>query len=134
MLLGAHQNGQLPAVKTRRIGAALIFGYFTQRLGLSPQQLQKYECGASRVDAARLYQIAKELQVSVSYFFPGSGLAPSWMQTDAGADELYPLRADAARDAVEVSRALAQIEDPKLRKRVLTLVRLLAGKRRGTAS
>jgi len=96
------------------------------RLGISPQQLQKYECGTNRVSAARLYRIAKELQVSVSFFFPGDGSGPSWMQTEAATDEMYPLRATAAREAVELMRAFAAIKDPELRMRIIALVRMVS--------
>ena len=51
-------------------------------VGVRFQQIQKYECGANRISAARLWQIAKVLQTSVDYFFDGVG-APQHPAPDA---------------------------------------------------
>ena len=45
-------------------------------LGVRFQQIQKYECGANRVSAARLWELAKILDVSIDYFFEGLGATP----------------------------------------------------------
>ncbi len=44
-----------------------------EAVGVRFQQIQKYECGANRISAARLWQIARALQTSVDYFFDGLG-------------------------------------------------------------
>lgn len=47
------------------------------QVGIKFQQIQKYETGANRISASRLYQIAEVLEVPISYFFEGYGDAPS---------------------------------------------------------
>src|SRR3954468_5429255 len=54
------------------------------QLGLTFQQVQKYERGANRVSASKLYEIARALQTSVAYFFEGLASTENG-QTDAGA-------------------------------------------------
>lgn len=97
-----------------------------ERLGITFQQVQKYERGTNRVGAGRLYQLARILQVPVSYFFPEASPArhAGGMGEDAAAD--YVLDFMSTSEAVELNRAFAQIRDPKVRRRVIELVRSLA--------
>jgi len=46
------------------------------RVGIRFQQIQKYECGANRISAARLWELAEALQTPVSYFYDGAGEGP----------------------------------------------------------
>ncbi|SPU42222.1 transcriptional repressor DicA [Brevundimonas diminuta] len=46
------------------------------RIGIRFQQIQKYECGANRISAARLWELAEALQTPVSYFYDGAGESP----------------------------------------------------------
>lgn len=46
------------------------------RVGIRFQQIQKYECGANRISAARLWELAEALQTPVSYFYDGAGESP----------------------------------------------------------
>ena len=43
------------------------------RIGIRFQQIQKYECGANRISAARLWELAEALEAPVSYFYDGVG-------------------------------------------------------------
>jgi transcriptional regulator with XRE-family HTH domain len=58
-------------VKSRRIELGLSQTHVAQKLGVSFQQVQKYENGHSRIAAGTLYQIAEILGVHISAFFPG---------------------------------------------------------------
>jgi transcriptional regulator with XRE-family HTH domain len=65
-------------IRTRRLLAGINQETLAQKLGLTFQQVQKYEGGANRVSASRLAEIAEALGVTVSYFFadlpsPGDG-------------------------------------------------------------
>ena len=53
-------------------------------IGIRFQQIQKYECGANRVSAARLWQLAQALEVPVNYFYDGIGQTPAqtWRDRD----------------------------------------------------
>ena len=98
-------------------------------LGLTFQQIQKYERGANRVGCSRLYEISRVLDVSVSYFFEG---APEPDQpVDAGASEERPEtehRSDpmSKRETLELVRAYYRITDPSVRRRFFDLAKSIA--------
>jgi len=100
-------------------------------LGLTFQQVQKYERGANRMGASRLHQISKILDVPVEYFFdelpkeiaslpPRSALAGL-------AEGAEPVRNDplAKRETLELVRAYYKIGDPRVRKRLFELTKAL---------
>jgi transcriptional regulator with XRE-family HTH domain len=95
-------------------------------LGITFQQVQKYEKGANRISASRLQQIAAILSVPVSFFFEGAPGTPS----DA-ADAIQP--ADSVVDfisspeGIQLNKALAGIKDNNLRRVVVNLVKAMAG-------
>lgn len=89
-------------------------------LGVTYQQIQKYERGANRVGSSRLHELAGILDVPVAYFFaagPGAAGSP--------ADD--PGDAVGRRETLELVRAFNRIDDPRIRRRVLDLARALAG-------
>ena len=104
-----------------------------EAVGLTFQQIQKYERGANRIGASRLYQLSNVLDVSVSYFFEEM---PGEVQKTRG-DYAAPRQADdiesvqsgdpmARRETLELVRAYYKIEDPKVRKRVFELTKSIA--------
>jgi len=86
-------------------------------LGLSFQQVQKYEKGANRIGTSRLQHISQILQVPVPFFFEGgpaaSGLGPSARVTAVSAS--YVTDFLATSDGLSLVKAFMLIEDPKLR-------------------
>jgi transcriptional regulator with XRE-family HTH domain len=58
-------------IRTRRLLLGMNQEELAQRLGLTFQQVQKYESGANRVSASRLWEIAAILKMPIRYFFPG---------------------------------------------------------------
>ena len=86
-------------------------------LGLTFQQIQKYETGANRVSAGRLYLLADRLNISPGWFF--EGLADIDAQSG---DELDA----SSRFAIECVRSLTRIRDEKVRASILNMVRALA--------
>lgn len=102
-------------------------------VGLTFQQIQKYERGANRMGSSRLYQFSRLLEVSISYFFddmPDDAVesvpnAPtSGMSDRAQADvERDPM---ARQETLELVRAYYRIQDPKVRERLYDLVRAMA--------
>jgi transcriptional regulator with XRE-family HTH domain len=97
-------------------------------LGLTFQQVQKYEKGTNRIGASRLQQISNILQVPVAFFFDG---APD---TAARSDELgeapsplYVADFLATSDGLALTRAFMRIEDAKLRRKIVELVEQMAG-------
>ena len=99
-------------------------------LGVTFQQVQKYEKGSNRIGAGRLFEIAKILGVSIQFFFEGlNTMEETSAPLGANADESQTeggLRAFlSSREAVELNRVFTGIECAQSRRAVLTLVRTL---------
>ena len=103
-----------------------------QMLGVTFQQVQKYERGANRVGSSRLFDVARVLEVPISFFFDEmsqqvQARSPSRL---AGFAETKPLAFEPdptlKRETLELVRAYYRIKDPKLRKRVFELTKSLA--------
>ena len=97
-------------------------------LGLTFQQVQKYEKGTNRIGASRLQQISLILQVPISFFFEG---APLPTNGPDGLEEApspgYVTDFLATPDGLALVRAFTRIESPKLRRRIVDLVQEMAG-------
>lgn len=99
-------------------------GQLAERLGLTPQQVQKYESGQNRISASRLYLMARLLGVPVGFFFEGLPTGPrlwQWLASDdpvEGADD----EALRHRENQDIVAAFERIEDPKTRRRILTIM------------
>jgi len=95
-------------------------------LGLTFQQVQKYERGANRVSASKLYEIARSLQSSVAYFF--EGLAdPTEGETSAQTNQgQFVHDFLMTTEGLELAGLFPKINKPKVRRRVLDLVRSMA--------
>jgi transcriptional regulator with XRE-family HTH domain len=91
-------------------------------LGVSFQQLQKYERGENRIGAGRLLVVATALGVPITFLLDEEGF--SQRQENVALDEL-DLR-ETARDAYSIGRAFSQISDPEVRRSITTLVQSLA--------
>ncbi len=88
-------------------------------LGLTFQQVQKYERGANRVSASKLYEIAAVLGVPVGYFFAD---LPNTLTAGGGsAEDLL-----GSPDSLELATLFARISRPRVREQVLQLVRMMA--------
>lgn len=104
-----------------------------KRIGLTFQQVQKYEWGANRVGASRLYQLAKILRVPVSFFFDDmpadlTGAVPRPAAPDPSID-FNRMNTPETREFV---RAYHRIPDRTVRKRVYDLVKMIAAAKKGT--
>ncbi len=96
-------------------------------LGITFQQIQKYEKGANRIGASRLQQIANVLTVPVAFFFED---APSGTQTTSGMAEenstTYVVDFLSSSEGLQLNRAFVNISDPKVRRKIVDLVKTLA--------
>jgi len=101
-----------------------------KQIGVTFQQIQKYERGINRMGASRLYDFAKALGVPVSYFFDGfTDYAVDSADALIAAENAPPaFEHDAAnsRETFEVMRAYYRIKNPALRKRVVDLIKAMA--------
>jgi len=116
-------------VRMRRMMLSMSQEKLGDALGLTFQQVQKYEKGANRIGASRLQQISGILQVPVSFFFEG---APSQGGENAGSFDEAPSPAYVAdflatSDGLALTRAFVRIKDAKLRRRIVDLVAQIAG-------
>ena len=99
-------------------------------LGITFQQVQKYEKGVNRIGASRLFQISKILDVPVQFFFeeaPYSGDGNAVRGTAEPDSEAFILEFLNSREGLDLNRAFVKIGDAKVRKSVVDLVRALSG-------
>ncbi|SDH58611.1 helix-turn-helix domain-containing protein [Roseospirillum parvum] len=113
----------LLGMSQERLGAAL---------GLTFQQVQKYERGANRIGASRLWDLSRVLDVPVAYFFEDmdpdvADLSPRHVRPDSadpetGEDE----DSTTQRETLELVRAYRRIPEPRVRRRLYDLTRTLS--------
>ncbi len=96
-------------------------------LGLTFQQVQKYEKGVNRIGAGRLFEVSRILGVPIDYFYEGvNGQIPGGDATaGATADSPPIMEFVSSGEGLQLSLAFMRIKDPKVRKRVLDLVKSL---------
>ena len=97
-----------------------------EHLGITFQQIQKYEKGTNRIGASRLQNIARVLSVPVSFFFedaPGGESGGMAEQQSAS----YVVDFLSSSEGIQLNKAFVRIKDPKLRRKVIDLVRAIAG-------
>ncbi|PZN98973.1 MAG: transcriptional regulator [Hyphomicrobiales bacterium] len=114
-------------VRMRRMLAGVSQEKLGDALGLTFQQVQKYEKGSNRISASRLQQIAKMLDVPVSFFFDGAptGDMPTGGFSDA-ASSAYVSDFMSSSEGVQLTKAFVRIKNPKVRRRIIDLVESLA--------
>jgi len=118
-------------VRLRRTLLGMSQEKLGEAIGLTFQQVQKYERGANRVGASRLFDLSRVLDVPVGFFFdemPDEVAASSPAQSSAGyvprpEQELDPM---VKRETLELVRAYYKIEEPGVRKRLFEMTKALA--------
>ncbi|AWK87998.1 helix-turn-helix domain-containing protein [Azospirillum thermophilum] len=104
-----------------------------EAVGITFQQLQKYERGSNRISASRLFNLSQVLGVPVSYFFddmpaPGNVIQEEIAEEGGEPDEFESM---ARRETLELVRAYYRIDDAGVRKRTFDLVKALGGDKPG---
>ncbi len=111
-------------VRMRRMMLSMSQEKLADAIGLTFQQVQKYEKGTNRMGSSRLQQIANTLQVPVTFFFEG---APGQSKLDGSAPSpAYVSEFLATTDGLALTKAFMQIKDAKLRRRIVNLVEEIA--------
>jgi transcriptional regulator with XRE-family HTH domain len=113
-------------VRMRRLLVGMSQEKLGELLGITFQQVQKYEKGSNRVSASRLYQISRVLGVPVQYFYDElkEDDGPSGFAESEGADAIAG--ALQSPDGVQIARIFSETTDPDKRKLILNAVKLLA--------
>jgi transcriptional regulator with XRE-family HTH domain len=114
-------------VRMRRIMLGMSQEKLGEALGLTFQQVQKYEKGTNRVGASRIQQISEILQVPISFLFEGgpSGAAGSEGFSE-GTSPAYVSDFLATSEGLALTRAFTRIPDAKLRRSIVELVEQIA--------
>jgi transcriptional regulator with XRE-family HTH domain len=110
-------------VRMRRMMLSMSQEKLGDALGLTFQQVQKYEKGTNRIGASRLQQIAAILQVPVAFFFEGAPHAPG--QSTGMSEAPSPAYVSdflATSDGLALTKAFMRIKNSKLRRRIVDLV------------
>lgn len=115
-------------VRLRRMMLGMSQEKLGEHLGITFQQIQKYEKGTNRIGASRLHHISSILKVPVSFLFedaPGGSLdAPGFSESQPTS---YVVDFLSSAEGLALNKAFVNIEDPRVRKRIVDLVRALAG-------
>jgi transcriptional regulator with XRE-family HTH domain len=114
-------------VRLRRMMLSMSQEKLGGALGLTFQQVQKYEKGSNRIGAGRLQQISNILQVPVSFFFEGAPTPhPRPDSTIEAPSPSYVLDFLADSDGLALTRAFMRIKEARLRRRIVVLVEQIA--------
>ena len=103
-------------VRLRRLQLSFSQTDLATKLGLTFQQVQKYEKGTNRISCSRLYEIAAILKVPITFFFSDKEDGRAEVRV---AEQLEP---NQLKDGLRLITAFGQIEDVKMRRKLLALV------------
>jgi transcriptional regulator with XRE-family HTH domain len=114
-------------LRMRRVQVGLSQEKLGDALGITFQQVQKYEKGTNRIGASRLQLAAKVLNVPVNFFFEGTDAATDLQSelTDAAPGESVASFARTS-EGVQLISAFLQIKEAKLRKKIIDLIGAMA--------
>jgi transcriptional regulator with XRE-family HTH domain len=118
-------------VRMRRMMLSMSQEKLGDALGLTFQQVQKYEKGTNRIGASRLQQISHILQVPVAFFFEGAPSAQVVGRSEGLSEAPSPAYVSdflATSDGLALTKAFMRIEDSKLRRRIVDLVEQIAAR------
>jgi transcriptional regulator with XRE-family HTH domain len=111
-------------IRMRRKELGISQEKLAEALGLTFQQVQKYERAANRVSASKLFQVARALSTTVGYFY--EGLAESAHEGGASAADISAQDFLITGEGMELAAAFPKIPRARLRRKILDLVRALA--------
>ncbi|MBB4953059.1 transcriptional regulator with XRE-family HTH domain [Agrobacterium vitis] len=116
-------------IRLRRTMLGMSQEKLGEALGITFQQIQKYEKGTNRVGASRLQNISTILNVPVSFFFedaPGEQAAGGAAGFSEAASSNYVVDFLSSSEGLQLNRAFVKINDPKVRRKVVDLVKALS--------
>jgi len=118
-------------VRLRRTLLGMSQEKLGEAIGLTFQQVQKYERGANRIGASRLFDLSRVLDVPVAFFFDDMAedvalRSPALLGGLAEEPDTYEPDPMAKRETLELVRAYYKITDPQIRKRLFEMTKALA--------
>ncbi len=116
-------------VRLRRLMIGMSQEKLGENVGLTFQQIQKYEKGVNRIGASRLYQLSQVLNVPIQFFFQdapiqGTGSSPTARESEQDS-VIYDFLN--SREGLELNRAYVRISDARVRRSIVDLMRSLSG-------
>jgi transcriptional regulator with XRE-family HTH domain len=119
-------------VRIRRMLIGMSQEKLGDLLGLTFQQVQKYEKGVNRIGAGRLFEVAQILGVPIDFFYEGVGAHAAERPGVSESESAPPvMEFVSSGEGLQLSLAFMKIKDPKVRKRMLDLVKSLAQEENG---
>jgi transcriptional regulator with XRE-family HTH domain len=122
----------------RHVGSRMLIGMSQEKLGealgITFQQIQKYEKGTNRIGASRLHHIARVLGVPIEFFYEGApqvGAVQGFAESPASG---YVADFLTTSEGLELVKAFIAIKDPKVRRRIVDLAKALGQSEQGSAS
>ena len=111
-------------MRQRRAVSGMPQKELARQLGISFQQVQKYESGANRISASKLWQLCGILDVTPGFFF--EGLSPQRKRVGSS-DQTTPPEADSrsARQVLDLNQAFQKIADTRVRRQLVQLIKSL---------
>ena len=118
-------------VRLRRMLLGMSQEKLGDQLGLTFQQVQKYEKGVNRIGASRLFDLAQVLGVPIQFFYDEAPTAAGGQPSPVagfgeGQEETYVVDFLSSREGLELNKAFVRITNPRVRRSIVELVRSLA--------
>ena len=113
-------------LRMRRTMLGMSQSRLGELLGVTFQQVQKYEKGSNRISASRLQHTARVLEVSPGYFFEGAPADSAEPGFAEESSQSYVVDFLASTEGLQLNRAFLRVRDPKVRRRIVDLVIALA--------
>ena len=114
-------------VRLRRVLVGMSQEKLGDQLGITFQQVQKYEKGTNRIGASRLFMISRILDVPVSFFYDDMPGEPdsegAFEETGSGG---YVVDFIKSNDGLQLNKAFLKIQNPRLRKKIVEMVSVIA--------
>ncbi len=116
-----HVGGK---VRTRRKFLGISQEELANEIGLTFQQIQKYESGANRISASKLFEISRMLRVPIAYFFEGYAALHEMIEDPATGQAIHSFLM--TTEGLELAEAFPRIKAPERRRKIIELVRVIA--------
>ena len=117
-------------VRARRVGLRISQTKLGDAIGVTFQQVQKYENGTNRIGASNLFKISKTLSVEVAFFFEGLDADEEAAKELAGLSEGSQTKFDvdpmSSREAIELMHNYFRVKDENIKKKLSQLVKTMA--------